>query len=93
MNVSVESTRGADGQYGPWVEAEKLTRRPVSCEGLTEQPIDPFITALFVNYDDQLLQGGIVSSEEQKEGQPDVRRKWVRVYSRVPKATANADVQ
>ncbi|HEX8433502.1 serine/threonine-protein kinase [Archangium sp.] len=93
MEVSVESTRGEDGRYGPWMEAEKLTRSPVSCEGLTQQPLDPFIQALFVNYDDeQLLQGETLSFEEQKQDQPDVRSKRVRVYSRVPKATANADV-
>jgi serine/threonine protein kinase len=85
--VALESSRQANGQFGPWLPKSVDLRTEVDCDSVTAQKIKREYQDLFKQWpesrSEKVLKTQTLSFEPQKKGAPNTRRVVVKVHTRV----------
>jgi hypothetical protein len=88
--VAFESSRQADGKYGPWSPKSVRSRTSVKCSAVPRQANINQSQGLFDNWQDSSwgkpLHYAPQVFEPQKKGEPNTRRMVVKVHTRVSKS-------
>lgn len=83
--VTFGSTRDETGHYEPWEPLEVSARAPIPCDGVRAQKPSAELRELIEAWpaEEKILQMQLLSEVPQTPGDPDTRRKMVRVHTRV----------
>ena len=89
--VALESSRMANGQFGPWLPKSVDSRMPVDCPSGTAKKLKPEYQVLFTKWpesrSEKVLETQTLSFEPQKKGAPNTRRVVVKVHTRVSESS------